>query len=119
MTEAEADRCVRDLFVTWYPTAVRCACRLCNSLEAAEDTVQDAFRELFVALTRGVNVQNPKAWTYQVMRREIARKYKEELRRAECLEPTEVMDLRPAAPAEEALNEDELSRLLALLTPRE
>src|SRR5580692_3136654 len=115
MTEPEADEYVRNLFVSWYPAAVRCALRRCGSLETAEDVVQDAFRLLFLALINGARVENGRAWTFRVILREIARNYKAELHRSESLEPTEALDLRAAVgPRTDSLLEnDELSRLLA------
>jgi RNA polymerase sigma-70 factor (ECF subfamily) len=121
MTESEADEYVHSLFVSWYPSAVRCALRHCGSLETAEDVVQDAFRQLFLTLIGGSNVQNAKAWTFRVIRREIARNYRAEIHRSESLEPTEILDLRPAlGPRTDSFIEnDELTRLLAMLTARE
>jgi RNA polymerase sigma factor (sigma-70 family) len=121
MTEPEADEYVRTLFVSWYPTAVRCAFRRCGSLESAEDVVQDAFRQLFLALINGCKVENAKAWTFKVIQREIARNYRAELHRSESLEPTEVLDLRPAVGprTDSFIENDELTRRLAVLTARE
>jgi DNA-directed RNA polymerase specialized sigma24 family protein len=117
MTEPEADEYVRSMFVSWYPTAVRCAFRLCGSLETAEDVVQDAFRQLFLALINGAKVENAKAWTYTVIRREVSRNYRAELRRSESLEPTEALDLRPARDpqSDPLIDSDELTRLLTVL----
>jgi RNA polymerase sigma-70 factor (ECF subfamily) len=121
MNEPEADEYVRTLFVSWYPAAVRCAFRRCGSLESAEDVVQDAFRQLFLALVNGCKVENAKAWTFKVIQREIARNHRAEIQRSESLEPTEILDLRPAlGPRTDSfIDNDELTRLLALLTVRE
>jgi RNA polymerase sigma-70 factor (ECF subfamily) len=121
MPESEADQYIRDLFLSWYPTAVRCAYRLCGSVEAAEDAVQESFRQLFLALRNGVDVQNGKAWTLCVIRREVARIHRAEVRRAESLEPTDIMDARPAIDIRDGIpvESDDLSRLLEILSPRE
>ena len=90
-------------------------------METAEDAVQDAFRQLFMALIQGSKVENAKAWTLSVIRREISRRHRAELRRSESLEPTEVLDLRPTLDSrtDSALETGELTRLLAVLSARE
>lgn len=73
MTREQAGQIIDELFESWGPTLLRSALRRLGSRAAAEDVVQETFMALYRELRRGTLVQNPKAWTMGVVRRQCAR----------------------------------------------
>lgn len=122
MVRDEARKLVSGLFDSWYSSLVRYAYRACGSLDKAEDAVQETFLALFRELLRGGQVDNAKAWTLCVVRREAVRIHREVTR--EEWSPLDVDDpvLHLAAPEPNPETEQAgatLDRLFSVLTQRE
>jgi RNA polymerase sigma factor (sigma-70 family) len=75
-----AKEVVGALFTEWYGPMVRYACRATGSLDAAEDTVQASFTDLYRALLAGKAIANPKGWILCVVRRGIVDRTRESRR---------------------------------------
>ncbi len=120
MNEREASELVSDLHDSLYSPLLRYATHKCGSLELAEDIVQEAFTRLYQGLRRGNRIENPKAWAFCVVRREIGARrreasmlgLREPLERLDDLAPFHAKALDPA-------RGDEVGRLLSFLSPRE
>src|SRR5690242_3148103 len=122
MSRAEASELVHSLFGCWYPTLVRYTARATGSLEAAEDIVQETFMLLYKALREGQTIDNPKGWTLCVARRQIGKRRRLMGRDLSRNTSPDVLDQLPAGrlgSEDPALERDQASRLLSLLTPRE
>lgn len=76
MRREDAIAVVEATFAGWYPTLVRYARRLTGHDGFAEDTVQEVFVRLYEELVAGRPVNNPRAWSLVVVRREIGKKCK-------------------------------------------
>lgn len=122
MTQAAATELVNSLFRSWYPLLVRYAHRLTGDAALAQDVVQESFMNLYRELGAGKTIHNPRAWTFCVIRREIARQtrthglYKVSLDDLE--RGTELIAPRMNAP-DLTLEGDEAARILSRLSPRE
>ncbi len=123
MTRREALRFVSSLYVPWYATLVRYACRLTHSVTMAEDVVQEAFFSLFRSLVQGTEILQPKAWLLCVVRREAGRQIQQESRRrAQVRELALESDSSPVAhPFLNGQRDqiDQLARMFSVLTTRE
>jgi len=75
MQEEEAQQFVTGLFESWYPCLVRYARRIAGSVELAEDAAQEGFCSLYCALVKGQTIENPKAYIFCVVRRQVAKKF--------------------------------------------
>jgi RNA polymerase sigma-70 factor (ECF subfamily) len=117
--DIETEQFIHQLFLSWYSPLVRYAAGLTGSVQAAEDIVQQGFLALHDALLRDEAISNPKGWLLCVIRREACRLARRDRRNAEVLESTDELDKRPGGESDTALGSDELSRLMAVLTPRE
>jgi len=122
MNRDHAAQLVSALYESWYAAAVRYAYRLTASLELAEDVVQESFMLLYRELRHGRAIGNPKGWTLVVIRRQISK----QVRSYQSLDPhnlsLELLDSMPSAmPSwkEPGFEEDDATRLLAILTSRE
>jgi RNA polymerase sigma-70 factor (ECF subfamily) len=112
----EAAEVVNTLFDGWYDAMVRFAFRLTGSLAEAEEVVQDAFLQLFDQLCAGTAIDNPRAWTFCVVRRRATRSVQHHLKREVPLDGAELF-FAPAPLLE--TDGGDLDRMLAVLTPRE
>ncbi|MGD0775632.1 MAG: sigma-70 family RNA polymerase sigma factor [Candidatus Solibacter sp.] len=118
----KATEFVSALYPEWYGLLVRYAFRAGVSLQTAEDVVQEAFVELYVALLEGKVVENPKGWMLCVVRRRII-----DWRRRESRHGGAFLPLSAAGAATERSHEEfpaewvdtQLTRLLAVLSRRE
>jgi len=116
LTRDEAAEVVNALFDGWYDSMVRFAFRLTGSVGEAEEVVQDAFLQLFNDLCAGTGIDNPKAWTFCVVRRGAARSIQHHLKREV---PLDTVDLFfSTAPLPDA-DDGDMDRMLSVLTPRE
>lgn len=115
MTRDEASHVVNELFDGWYDSMVRYAARLTGSVQEAEEAVQEAFLQLFGELCSGTRIENPKAWTFCVVRRGAARRIEHHLRREVPLDGLDFL----AAPTLSGVDDGDLDRMLAVLTARE
>ena len=120
MDPKEATKIVTDLFGSGYLMLVRYAVRATGSLEVAEDLVQEAFMLLYRELRRGQSIENPKAWTFCVIRRLISKEVNTYRRTNALHEPLTVLDDLPA-PGDSHLRPqlDDVTRLFSVLTRRE
>ena len=101
---------------------LRYALHATASRELAEDLVQEAFMQLYKTVRSGKEVDNPKAWTFCVIRRLIIKQIRTHERQGALEEPLSVLDHLPASvfmepPALGAA--DELTKSFSVLTPRE
>lgn len=117
MTRDEATAVVNALFDSWYEAMVRYAARLSGSVEEAEEVVQEAFLELFDELIAGKAIENPRAWTFCVVRRGVGRRVQHHLKREVPLDGLDVLDSMAAPPGMEG--DGDWDRMLAVLTRRE
>ncbi len=122
MNRDHAAQLVSALYESWYSAAVRYAYRLTSSLELAEDVVQESFMLLYRELRHGRAIGNPKGWTLVVIRRQISK----QVRSYQSLDPhnlsLEFLDSMPSAmPSwkEPGFEQDDVTKSLAVLTPRE
>jgi RNA polymerase sigma-70 factor (ECF subfamily) len=123
MNPKEATQLVTELFESGYPIFLRYALRATGRSDVAEDLVQEAFMQLYKAVRTGKQVDNPKAWTFCVIRRLIIKQIRTHQRKGALQEPLSVLDDLPAsaffvAPPVSA-SDDEVTKLFSVLTPRE
>lgn len=122
MTAEEAYTLVDSLFRSWYSSLIRYAFRGARSLELAEDLVQECFMVLYRDLRHGKKIDNPKAWTLCVVRREIVKHERNKRSRRTQTEAPAVLDALPGRDCGEedaAAELDELLQLCSILTRRE
>lgn len=117
MSREEAIRTVSELYDSWYSVLVRYAGRLFGDSRAAEDVVQESFLELFRQLATGKRIDNPKAWTFCVVRREMSREIRLHASREISLDDSPLFDLE-TAPAGEGESAD-FERMMRQLSRRE
>src|SRR3989442_128416 len=115
MNQEEASRLVSSLFESWYSSIVRYAVRSTGSLELAEDTVQESFLVLYRELRQGTKIENPKAWTLCVVRRQISKQMRSYGSKALLHESLDVLDTAPQSWQhwqEPGFEEDDAGKLL-------
>ncbi|MFN7934531.1 MAG: RNA polymerase sigma factor [Bryobacteraceae bacterium] len=117
MTRDDATAVVNGLFDSWYESMVRYAARLCGSVDEAEEIVQEAFLLLFDELVTGKAIENPRAWTFCVVRRGAGKRVQHHLKREVSLDDADVLDTMGVAPGFEAYGD--WDRMMAVLTRRE
>lgn len=119
MNSGDAGRIVKSLYTEWYSPLVSYASRARReSANAAEDAVQEAFLALYSELTRGGSVRSPKGWTFCVLRRQIVKFQRQELKhRDACSALSYSAATGPADCA--GYREIEIEGFLSLLTRRE
>lgn len=117
MSREEAVRLVSELYDSWYGVLVRYARRLAGSERSAEDVVQEAFMALFKTLSSGGRVDHPKAWTFVVVRREIARQIRQHGGKEVSLEDSPLLDFAWDDPSR--VSGVDFERMMKQLTRRE
>lgn len=117
MTRDEAAQVVDALFDSWYDSMVRFAFRLTGLVGEAEEVVQDAFLRLFHELCSGTKIENPKAWTFCVVRRRAARRVEHHIKREVPLD--DAIDFLFAPVPLSGADDGDMERMLGVLTPRE
>ena len=117
MSRDEATTVVNALFTSWYDSMVRYAARLTGTTEEAEEVVQEAFLQLFDQLCSGKKIDNPRAWTFCVVRRGAGRRVEHHLKREVALGDGDLLESLAAAP--DTGSNGDLERMLAVLTKRE
>lgn len=117
MSRDEAIRTVSELYDSWYGVLVRYARRLAGDARAAEDVVQESFMALFRQLSSGKRIDNPKAWTFCVVRREVSRQIRHHSGREVSLEDSPLFDTAASSPPDQG--GADFDRLMRLLTRRE
>jgi RNA polymerase sigma-70 factor (ECF subfamily) len=122
MTQGEATELVNSLFRSWYPSLVRYAYRLTGDTALAQDVVQESFMNLYRELGAGKTIHNPRAWTFCVIRREIARQTRTHAFHGISLDHLErgTALIGPRANDPDLLLEqDDTPKILSRLSPRE
>jgi RNA polymerase sigma factor (sigma-70 family) len=122
MNPREATQLVTELFESGYPIFLRYALRATGSPDLAEDLVQEAFMQLYKAVRSGKQVDNPKAWTFCVIRRLVIKQIRMHQRKEALQEPLSILDDLPASAffvAPPVSASDEVTKLFSVLTPRE
>jgi RNA polymerase sigma-70 factor (ECF subfamily) len=118
MERQEAAEVCSALFDSWGGSLVRYAFQLTWSRETAEDLGQEAFMALYADLRKVKKIDNPKAWVLAIVRNLAHKRYRDNHRHGEILEPTEVMDTR-CAPSPQEDDWADIKRMFSVLTPRE
>lgn len=116
----QAAKYVEGLYDTLYAPLIRYARGACGRPEAAEDLVQEVFMRLHRSLSAGQTVENPRAWAFTVLRREIGRQFGEP--HGGAFEPLDVLENAPIGRWRDDMQEfgsTDLPRLMELLSPRE
>jgi RNA polymerase sigma-70 factor (ECF subfamily) len=62
-----------DFYESWYSALVRYVTHSLGNVELAKDLVQDSFLALCGELREGKQIENPKGWTFRVLRRQISK----------------------------------------------
>ncbi len=122
MTQTEASALTGSLFLGWYCCLVRYAARLTGSRDVAEDLVQEVFLRLYRELRHDKTIRDPKSWTFCVLRNEISKRIRVQIRENAFQTSVDSLEQFPAEPFprdESGHDADELTRLLTVLTPRE
>jgi RNA polymerase sigma-70 factor, ECF subfamily len=118
MDQKQAAKLLDELFETWYASLIRYAFRNTGRFELAEDVVQETFFQLYLALKKGTEIQNPRAWTLTVVRREISN-YCHQNPSHERLETAEYVAAGDLDGADRRLEFDCVSKLFNVLSRRE
>jgi RNA polymerase sigma-70 factor (ECF subfamily) len=121
---SQARQRVSDLFERCYAAFVRYAFQHCGHWNLAEDAVQASMMALYRHLAERGDVANLEAWAFCVLRREVIRIHRAEVREdrtAKLLaEAAGAGNGRTAEPDSEQLwQEQDLDRCLSVLTDRE
>src|SRR5690242_21425231 len=121
MDASESTRVVTELFESSYSILVRYALRSTGSRDLAEDLVQEAFMLLYRDIRKGVQIDNPKAWTFCVIRRLISKQIRTHQIQSGTHEPMSVLDDLPDAriSAQPAPMLDDITKLFSVLSRRE
>ena len=121
MNQAVASKLLTSYFDQWYSVLVRYAYQPTGRLPLAEDLVQGAFLRLYRSLRQGVEIDQPKAWLFCVLRHEITKQRRADSKRSNLTEAeleehfvVDPMDNFPV-PAEEP----DIERLFTVLSTRE
>lgn len=85
MDESRAAAIVSALFGEHYAPLVRYARRRLENLESAEDIVQEALMSLYQALRAGKQIENPRAWIFCVVHRQVSRRLYDSRRELQAL----------------------------------
>lgn len=118
MTENAAKEEVLSLYESHYSILVRYASRQLGSVPMAEDIVQQSYLDLYMALRKGQQIENPRAWSFAVVRNAI-RKQVREHHRMSC-EPAEVIEaLAGAAFPDSGRALEDVEHLFSILSERE
>jgi RNA polymerase sigma-70 factor, ECF subfamily len=115
MNESAARALIVELFDSVYPSLVRFAAHSLHDLTAAEDLAQESLLKLYEFVRRGGAVQNPTAWLFAVLRREI-HAWAQHRDRAVSAEVGAVAAADRTAAIDAAAD---LKQMLSALTPRE
>lgn len=106
---------VNRLFDAWYAVLVRHAFHVTGRLAVAEEVVQEAFYLLYRELAEGKAIENDRAWTFSVVRRQAVRVACRRLAREVQVASME----RLGCTVDPEENHEELTSLFRVLTPRE
>ena len=71
MKEEEIRALFQEFYDSWYASLVRYVARSVGSVELAKDLVQESFLLLCKDLLSGKRIENPKGWTFRIVRRQI------------------------------------------------
>jgi RNA polymerase sigma factor (sigma-70 family) len=119
MNSGDAGSIVKSLYVEWYPSLVSYAARArVESANGAEDVVQEAFLALYRELVRGGSVHSLKGWTICVLRRQIIKSRRQEMRQRDACSALSYLTAAGAANSQ-GYREIDLERFLSVLTRRE
>lgn len=121
--ESQIKDSVAALFAEMYARLAGYAVRRLGCVEDAEEAVQEAFMQLFLALLGGEKIANPRGWLLCTVRRRIidrqrCRQRSHEFAAEGFAERPEAWLTTPAAETEEE-DESQLARLLTPLSTRE
>src|ERR1017187_8764609 len=118
MNSGDAGRIVKSLYVEWSPSLVSYAGRArIECANGAEDVVQEAFLALYRELVRGGSVRSLKGWTICVLRRQIIKSRRQEIRRRDV--SSALSYLAAGGTTDSQYPEIDLEHFLSVLTRRE
>jgi len=102
-----------------YSPALRYACHISGSLGRAEDAVQETFLKMYRSLRTGHTIDQPRAWVFTVLRREVLKRTAADAR-YQGLDPAQTTrQLVVPMPSDDTLDEDSMKDLLGCLSSRE
>jgi RNA polymerase sigma factor (sigma-70 family) len=122
MSPEAADRLITELFDSSYHLFVRYSFRVLHDWTVAEDVVQQALMFLYRDLRQGAMIDQPKAWTFCVIRRLIGKYLHAHQRETALHAPLSVLDDFPTqvlSTTDAALEMNDVDKLFSILTPRE
>jgi RNA polymerase sigma-70 factor, ECF subfamily len=122
MSPESATRVITELFESHYHMLVCYSFRAVHDRNVAEDVVQQALMMLYKNIRQGTIIENPRAWTFSVIRRLISQHVRMYQRQTALHEPLSVLDDFPArvlSAANAGLELEDVSKLYSVLTPRE
>lgn len=114
-----ASRLVSELFDSLYGICVRYAFRVTGFLDLSEDITQKAFMMLYSKVRQGETIDNPRGWLFCVIRREVIRHNQWQERHGEPFEQFTGIEARTDPADLPRSADDELGRLIEVLTRRE
>jgi RNA polymerase sigma factor (sigma-70 family) len=113
---------ITELFESNYHMLVRYSFRATHDRNVAEDVVQQALMMLYKNIRQGTVIDNPKAWTFCVIRRLISKHARTDRCRTALNEPLSVLDDSPAralSAVDAGMGLEDVTKLYSVLTPRE
>jgi len=126
LEQEEIRRLFQEFYDSWYASLLRYVARSVGSVELAKDLVQESFLLLCKELLNGKKIENPKGWTFRVVRRQIGNYLRADRYSGVSFEPIEGTPgrdagefVRPALRVEADEEPDRLSRLMEPLSVRE
>jgi len=118
LKQAVASKLLTSYFDQWYSVLVRYAYQATGCLPLAEDLVQGVYLGLYRELRQGVEITQPKAWLFCVLRHEITKQRRADHQRSDLAE-AELDKQLMVDPVDDVPPEADIERLFTVLSARE